>query len=1127
MPPLRRKRSPTLNKGLQPGESLNRYLVPNNRSQSSLWAWVGSEVSREADITTEHCLMACGLSSRNNFPFCMSKHSALKPRQKSAAHREHEPGRDDVIIISDDEGNNCTKKDCKDNPNCLNYLGQDKWADEESAMSRFFKVATAGHDPTEDNRESELPVGLENLGATCYANASLQVWFRNLTFRRAVYRCVLSQANDSPLFQLQVTFTALQEGSRKVYNPAFLVESLQLRAAEQQDAQEFSKLFMSHLDAEFKKQPVPELRSLVSKQFQGTQVYGTTCDTCHYRSEKTTDFLELEIRFDSNCTLEDCLAMTLQEEKLTGDDKYHCPQCDELRDATRYTQLSELPPTLHFSLHRFVYDLSTMERRKSKYTISFPTILNMNQFVLEGNHQHEEDNLYELAGILLHKGASAYHGHYEAQVYDIEKRSWFQFNDEVVTRIKSLGDKKKPKDSGITIDEGKPTSSLTKGSLKKRTRIVSEDEMDSSPPKVSLSTNISSRDAYMLIYVRRSERNQTTDTETPAPPEEALSVIHSLNNKHEEDCREYVQKVDLIKEQFMSVRKQIWDICQSWNPTSACDDCVVVSQKLLQNWLAQDCVNLAKSVSSEAKSSSISPPIKPDEDTLVNPDDSLVCKHQMLDPLKAKCFKRVKRDTYHKMMDLTGCRNEPVFSPLEVCRQCVCFEFKERLYIIEHPKLVREFDEISEVDGNASGFWISKRWLKDWRLSRPKMHIIASKDPAPDSPDYKNDVWCEHDALAVNGANRRKISGQAADFLKILFPSWDPISSDAEYCTVCDAFLHTSREGKRESRRRVEEEKELLKSMYDIAPFSENDEMFAIITNEFYEAWLLWVNNPMDQVRPAQLDNSSFLCEHGLLTLDPNCYSDTHMTATFIRQCDWEVLEKLYDSGPYIGLKRAAPNSSDRIYEPGISVCEECRLKRKTEWVTTDIAVRLLRGKDVKTFPECRPVATYSAKNRTRQSKRLRQARDNEKRRFAVTKKTTVKDVKIKIQESFNIPTICQRLFFRGQELENNDVTLEDLQIFANDIMDLREESEVHEIDSDFEERPVKKQRREAERGFEGTVLSGGINESDLGKNLCLNSTDDPSGDLSQVLDEKTCAVCTLLNALDAAACKICDTPFV
>lgn len=28
------------------------------------------------------------------------------------------------------------------------------------------------------------------------------------------------------------------------------------------------------------------------------------------------------------------------------------------------------------------------------------------------------DSLYELRGILLHKGSSAYHGHYEAQVYD-------------------------------------------------------------------------------------------------------------------------------------------------------------------------------------------------------------------------------------------------------------------------------------------------------------------------------------------------------------------------------------------------------------------------------------------------------------------------------------------------------------------------------------------------------------------------------------------------------------------------------------------------------------------------------------------------------------------------------------
>jgi hypothetical protein len=43
----------------------------------------------------------------------------------------------------------------------------------------------------------------------------------------------------SPIFQLQVTFAALQESTQSVFNPTKLVESLQLRTTEQQDAQEY------------------------------------------------------------------------------------------------------------------------------------------------------------------------------------------------------------------------------------------------------------------------------------------------------------------------------------------------------------------------------------------------------------------------------------------------------------------------------------------------------------------------------------------------------------------------------------------------------------------------------------------------------------------------------------------------------------------------------------------------------------------------------------------------------------------------------------------------------------------------------------------------------------------------
>jgi len=62
-----------------------------------------------------------------------------------------------------------------------------------------------------------------------------------------------------------------------------------------------------------------------------------------------------------------------------------------------------------------------MERKKSKHYVSFPPTLDMGKFLGNANVEgaptdvHDE---YVLRGILLHKGASAYYGHYEAQVYD-------------------------------------------------------------------------------------------------------------------------------------------------------------------------------------------------------------------------------------------------------------------------------------------------------------------------------------------------------------------------------------------------------------------------------------------------------------------------------------------------------------------------------------------------------------------------------------------------------------------------------------------------------------------------------------------------------------------------------------
>lgn len=87
----------------------------------------------------------------------------------------------------------------------------------------------------------------------------LQVWFQDLDFRHGVYDCKPTESDDrfeviraitrmeqlvtlekqeTPIFQLQATFAALQESSESVFNPIKLVESLKLRTTEQQDAQE-------------------------------------------------------------------------------------------------------------------------------------------------------------------------------------------------------------------------------------------------------------------------------------------------------------------------------------------------------------------------------------------------------------------------------------------------------------------------------------------------------------------------------------------------------------------------------------------------------------------------------------------------------------------------------------------------------------------------------------------------------------------------------------------------------------------------------------------------------------------------------------------------------------------------
>lgn len=124
----RRKRfSTTLGKSKQgPVESASRIKLDNELR----WNWIGSDVSRSNEITLTHRIRAAGLEQCDGRRACRNIYSRKVANGFSAMCISD--ATEDLITIDSDEefDSSCTKKLCKDNPFCLNYLGQELWEDE-------------------------------------------------------------------------------------------------------------------------------------------------------------------------------------------------------------------------------------------------------------------------------------------------------------------------------------------------------------------------------------------------------------------------------------------------------------------------------------------------------------------------------------------------------------------------------------------------------------------------------------------------------------------------------------------------------------------------------------------------------------------------------------------------------------------------------------------------------------------------------------------------------------------------------------------------------------------------------------------------------------------------------------
>ena len=69
------------------------------------------------------------------------------------------------------------------------------------------------------------------------------------------------------------------------------------------------------------------------------------------------------------------------------------------------------------------------------------------------------------------------------------------------------------------------------------------------------------------------------------------------------------------------------------------------------------------------------------------------------------------RDVCIKCVEDIFSGDSPLFRTRFMCANSAHF-FLERLYALEHPGKVEEFDQLNEMDGSGGSVFISRPWLK-------------------------------------------------------------------------------------------------------------------------------------------------------------------------------------------------------------------------------------------------------------------------------------------------------------------------------------------------------------------------------------------------------------------------------
>ncbi|XP_065881079.1 ubiquitin carboxyl-terminal hydrolase 26 isoform X2 [Euphorbia lathyris] len=1017
----------------------------------------------------------------------------------------------------------------KDNPNCFCALIPPPNGSRKSGLWQKLSeiVLGLGDDPGKNLRASaDSPAGLTNLGATCYANSILQCLYMNTSFRDGVF-CVEPEVLEQHpvLNELVWLFAKLHASKAAFIDSAPFIKTLELDNGVQQDSHEFLTLLLSLLERCLSHSRVSKAKSIVQDLFRGSVSHVTTCSKCGRDSEasfKMEDFYELELNVKGLKSLDESLDDYLSVEKLHGDNQYFCELCKMRVDAIRSIKLRTLPDVLNFQLKRCVFLPKTTTKKKITSAFGFPGVLDMQQRLSEPSQQNW---IYDLSAVLIHKGTAVNSGHYIAHIKDENTGQWWEFDDE---HVSNLG--LHPFGEGSSSSASKIVPSEAPTCAEQVRAVANGNHADDVQPQ-SLKTSLnghteifSSNDAYMLMYNLR--RTQKMDQERPMEIEGCGRSLHEsslpphlfegLKNENElylSLCEEYKLKKETEVNQITERRQEVRSILSEAPVQSLEEPFCWVSTEWLRQWA--------------------------DNITAIALDNTHIqCSHGKVPVSKVGSMKRLSAEAWTKLLSKYG--GGPTLTNDDYCKACLVDVARSLVCADSYRDRRTSMRELANdvlagkcLDGT---YYISKSWLQQW--VRRKNHDAPSEADAGPTVTIR----CPHGGLMPEqapGAKRilvpdnlwRFICEDASAVKPDDFSGCMIFDSNTQQCLqCCDELSEVAclEDSLRAVKLRQRQNHEKLVTGKGI-PLSLNCKYY-LVPSSWLAKWRNYVTasgkHISSSMEPEILDIviDSLKCEKHLRLLERPPYlvskrgilfqkGSTTDGLTIITDNDWNNFCEEWGGNKAKGI--SAIIESSNAAENGLAVsCEEktmneehlnppdevnneretsqpiirtcpevceacigeresCKLMEKLNYTNEDINVSLVRGKEApKSILESSE--TTSEPDR-RASKRSRRTSYGNSVNLKVSGSTSIYQLKMMIWESLGVVKENQILHKGSRVLDQECATLADLNIFPGDKLWVQD-SEIHEHRDIADELSDQKMNtQEAEGGFRGTLLTANV----------------------------------------------------